>query len=91
MLETRPELGARRDEAITARLLLKAVDVEKTAAVIYKDAEMPVSMAQDIIWEQNLLNHFIPLMIQRSRRWGIEQIALEGVRALNQVKERLNG
>lgn len=88
-IDRKPELEGPRDLAITTRLVMKAIDAEKTSAIMHADPTIPVSMVEDIDWEINLLNHFIPLAIQRSKRWGIEEQVKQEVRLIDVIREGL--
>lgn len=81
-IEVKPELGEQRDIGLMAKWVVQRLELEKDIQTTFSNPELPVSIAETMDFQANLLDHLIPIGIQRSKRWGVEELAVDATRTL---------
>lgn len=91
MIEGRVDLQLDRDQELYAKWITARVQLERDMISIFGNPDLPVSILNNMEFQRNLLDHMIPVGIQRSSRWGLREVAVGAANMLVMILDEIEG
>lgn len=73
-MEVKQELGADREMKLAAHWGVRRIILEKRIQLCIRDAQLPIFVYEDTVWNMQMLDRFISTLPNRAKMYGSEAV-----------------